>query len=58
LESPGLNVIIAYWNIYYGHVVIPSEDSLWLFCSVFLCVREMLNSMVIVVDNNGVSESL
>ena len=27
-----------------------SEDSLWLFC--FLCVRETLNGMVIVVDND------
>jgi hypothetical protein len=34
----------------------PSEDSLWLFC--FLCVRETLNGMVIVVDSDGVSDSL
>jgi len=34
----------------------PSEDSLWLFCS--LCVRETLNGMVTIVDNDGVSDSL
>jgi hypothetical protein len=50
-----LNVVIAYQNIYFGQV---SEDSLWFFRSVFLYVREVLNGMVIVVDNDSVPESL
>ena len=33
--SPSFNVVIVYRNIYFGRVAIPSEDSLWVFSSVF-----------------------